>query len=42
MDNKKWKKIRSFAGEGLALIMNLYYKRESWITGETIYRMLID
>ena len=40
IDIKKWKKIRSFAGEGLALIMNLYYKSESWITGETIYRML--
>ena len=40
MDIKKLKKIRSFIEEGLVLIMNLYYKRESWITGETIYRML--
>ena len=32
--------IRSFTGEGLATIMGLYYKRESWLSRENIYNMI--
>ena len=40
IDKETWKTIRSFLGEGLAVIMNLYYKRETWINDKIIYRMI--
>ncbi len=36
----RWMTIRSFAGEGLATIMGLYYKRESWLSGDNIYNII--
>ena len=36
----RWMMIRSFTGEGLATIMGLYYKRESWLSGENVYNMI--
>ena len=40
IDKDTWRTIRSFLGEGLAIIMNLYYKREAWINEILIYRMI--
>ena len=40
IDKETWKTIRSFLGEGLAVIMNLHYKRETWINDILIYKMI--